>query len=104
MICGCVATKSGAGSTRTIQQPVVHQLPQRHPFRLPARGRPARAGPLPGTGGIPGRGRHRAAAGQDGLYLRVSPVPGLHHRSPPTAPGVPTRRITTLSNSFTRLE
>jgi hypothetical protein len=36
--------------------------------------------------------------------LPVSPVHGLHRRSPPVSPGAPIRHAITLSNSFTHLE
>jgi hypothetical protein len=62
-----------------VQQPVIHQLPQRHPRRRAARRRPARARPV--TGGIPGRRQHRAAACRS-IRSRDCPVHRTDHRSP----------------------
>ena len=84
-----------------VEQPVIHQLPQRHPAGILAAG----TGTCPVTERvIPGHPRHRAAIRQRGILPRVPPGHGPHCRSPPDSPGVPTRHTITLSNSFTHLE
>jgi len=65
---------------------------------------PARTAITPVTSVIHGHHRHCAATGQDATSLRVSPVHGLHRYSPPKSPGALTRRVITLSYSFTHLE
>ena len=67
-----------------VQQPVIHQLPQRHPAG------PGRAGACPVTTRIiPGHPRHLAAIPHRGIVPRVSPGHGLHRCSPPRFSGCP---------------
>ena len=89
-----------------VQQPVIHQLPQRH-LRgvLPGRALAAREGAIPVTIRIiPGHHRHRAAIARRGTLPRVPPGHGLYRCSPPDSAGVPTQHIITLCYLSIHLE